>query len=64
MVVSVLPTNIINRVSFVDLLRMENAFNSHPLSISRYNPHKKTSQERLYQMLCKLFPEEGTQVIF
>ncbi len=59
MVESVLPKNIVNRVSFKELLRMEDAFNSHPLSTKRHNWHKKTSQEHLYHQLFKLFPEEG-----
>ncbi len=63
MVESVLPQNLINRISFIDLLRMEDAYNSHPLSI-KYNGHKKTSQEQLYTQLCKLFPNEGNTVIF
>ncbi len=57
MVESVLPKN---RVNFVNLLKMEEAFSSHPLSKQKRSWRKKTSQEHLYRMLCKLFPEEGT----
>jgi hypothetical protein len=60
MVESVLPKNLLNRATFSDLLRMEDAFESHPLSSKGHNWHKKSSQEYLHQLLCKLFPEEGT----
>ncbi len=59
MVDSVLPKNLLYRISFVDLLQMEDAYNSHPLSEKRYNWNRKTSQEHLYKQLYKLFPEEG-----
>ncbi len=62
MVESVLPKNLLNRISFADLLRIEDAYNSHSVS-SRYTGHKKTSQEHLYLQLCKLFSNEGTIVI-
>ncbi len=59
MVESVLPKNLLSRVNYNDLLRMEDAFNSHPLSTKKFNMHKKLSQEHLYKQLCKLFPNEG-----
>jgi hypothetical protein len=58
MVNSVLSKNILRRVSFDDLLRMEEVFDSHPASIKPQNWHRKSSQERLYLQLCKIFPEE------
>ncbi len=58
MVNSVLSKNILRRVGFDDLLRMEEVFDSHPVSIRSYNWHNKTSQEHLYLQLCKIFPEE------
>ncbi len=64
MVESVLPKNVINKVSFGNLLQMEDVHNSLPLSTKRYNWHKKTSQEHLYKQLCELFPNEGASEIF
>jgi hypothetical protein len=64
MVESVLPAALLNNVSFADLLRMEDAFNSHPESAKRNSYYRKTSQEHLYKQLHKLFPEEGNSMFW
>ncbi len=64
MVESVLPKNTLNRVSFSELLRMEEAFSSQNLLLNKkYNSQRKTSIEDLFQQLSKLFPDEGKKYL-
>jgi hypothetical protein len=63
MVESVLPKNVLNKVSFSNLLQMEEAYDYPLLARKSKNWHKKTSQEHLYKQLCKLFPHEGIKNI-
>jgi hypothetical protein len=55
MVESVLPKNLFNKVSFNDLLRIEDS----SLLLKKRDIHKKTLQESVFLQLYKLFPEEG-----
>ncbi len=62
MVQPVLSKRLLSRVSFTDLLRMEDAYSSHPTTTKRSNWTKKTSQEQLFQQIYRLFPDEGLKI--